>query len=219
MIQSGYLTINCPGDADSTIVKTAPWNGKYRLGTCYHCGWWQGVAMMLVHHWQSNMSDVYFFQERWNKARSIKDTSSKRENIKQHLLFVHAWSGCDTVSSVFGKGKTKLAENITGENRQPLSEVISSPWSNQPEVRDASLKISLCYMEERREPHLQNWGKCRLFFKGSTGTRFDGKTAICRKKIWSIISNSKQQTGDGNWMTKLSPLFWPAEIAPESLTK
>ena len=139
------------------------------------------IPCVFVHHWQSNMSDVYFFQERWNKAWSVKDTSSKSENIKQHLLFVHAWSGCDTVLSVFGKGKTKLAENITGENRQSLSEVISSPWSNQPEVGDASLKISLCYMEERREPHLQNWGKCRLFFKGSTGTQFDGKTAICRK--------------------------------------
>ena len=39
----------------------------------------------------------------------------KVKTFKQHLLFVHAWSGCDTVSSVFGKGKTKLAENITDE--------------------------------------------------------------------------------------------------------
>ena len=42
-------------------------------------------AVMLVHHWQRNMSDVYLFQERWNKAWSIKDGSSKSENIKQHL--------------------------------------------------------------------------------------------------------------------------------------
>ena len=98
------------------------------------------IAVMLFHHWQSNISDVYFFQERWNKAWSIKDASSKSENIKQHLLFVHVWSGCDTVSSAFGKGETKLAENITDDEWQQLSEVISSPWSNKAEVGDASIE-------------------------------------------------------------------------------
>ena len=62
------------------------------------------------------------------------------ENIKQYLLFVHAWSGCETVSSVFGKRKTKLAENITDEKWQQLSEVISSPWGKQAEVGDASFE-------------------------------------------------------------------------------
>ena len=115
LIQSGYSTINYPGDADSTIVKTAL--------DMVNTGWGHvtvvaddtDIAVMLFHHWQSNMSDVYFFQERWNKAWSIKDASSKSENIKQHLLFVHARCGCDTVSSVFGKGKAKLAEDITDE--------------------------------------------------------------------------------------------------------
>ena len=55
------------------------------------------------------------------------------------MLFVHAWSGFDTVSSVFGKGKIKLAENIT-DKWQPLSEVISSPCSNRAEVGDASIE-------------------------------------------------------------------------------
>ena len=149
-------SINCPGDADSTIVKT--------VLDMTSAGWGHvtvvtddtDIAVMLVQHWQSNMSDVYFFQERWNKAWSIKDASSKSENIKQHLLFVHVWSGCDTASSVFGKGKTRLAKNITNEKWQQLSEVISSLWSNQAEVGDHRLKLSLCYMEERREPHLRN---------------------------------------------------------------
>ena len=140
LIQSGYSIINCPGDADSTIVKTALDMANTGRGHVTVVADDTDIAVMLVHHWQSNMSDVYFFQERWNKAWSIKDASSKSENIKQHLLFVHAWSGCDTVSSVFGKGKTKLAENITDEKWQQLSEVISSPWSNQAEVGDASIE-------------------------------------------------------------------------------
>ena len=51
------------------------------------------------------------------------------------MLFVHAWPGCDTVLSMFGKGKIKLAENITDEKLQQLSEVI-----NQAEVGDALIK-------------------------------------------------------------------------------
>ena len=75
------------------------------------------IAVMLVHHWQSNMSDVYFFQERWNKASNIKDASSKSEDIKQHLLFVHAWSCCDTVFSVLGKGKQNWPTTSQTKNR------------------------------------------------------------------------------------------------------
>ena len=115
LIKSGYSTINFPGDAHRTIVKTALDMANTGRGHVTIVADDTDITVMLVHHWQSNMSDVYFFQERWNKTWSIKDASSKSENIKQHLLFVHAWSGCDTVSSVFGKGKTKLAENITDE--------------------------------------------------------------------------------------------------------
>ena len=140
LIQSWYFTINCPGDADSTIVKTTldMANTSWGHGTVVADD--TDIAVMLVHHWQNNMSDVYFFQERWNKVCSITDASSRSENIKQHLLFVYAWSGCDTISSTFGKRKTKLAENITDEKWQQLSEVISSPWGKQAEVGDASIE-------------------------------------------------------------------------------
>ena len=66
------------------------------------------IVVMLVHHWQENMSEVYFLQERWSKAWSVKHASSRNEIIKEHLLFLHSWSGCDTTSAVFGKGKSKL---------------------------------------------------------------------------------------------------------------
>ena len=123
LIQSGYSTINCPDDADRTIVKTALDMANTGWGHVTVVADDTNIAVMLAHHWQSNMSDVYFFQERWNKAWSIKDARSKSENIKQHLLFVHAWSGCDT-----------------DEKWQQLSEVLSSPWSNQAEVGDASIE-------------------------------------------------------------------------------
>ena len=124
--------------ADSTILKTAL--EKAYAEQVIVVADDTDIAVMLVHHWQNHMSDVYFLQERWNKAWSIEKISSKWENVQAHLLFIHAWTGCDTVSSVFGKGKAKLVELIAKEEWQHISEVISSPWSNHTEVGNASIK-------------------------------------------------------------------------------
>lgn len=44
---------------------------------------------------------------------SVKDVSSKVDPvIKKNILFIHAWSGCDTTSSTFGHSKTKLMKTI-----------------------------------------------------------------------------------------------------------
>ena len=61
--------------------------------------------------------------------------------IKSHLLFLHAWPGCDTVSSVFGKGKATLPEALAKSVKlKEISETMCSPWSNSKEVGDASIK-------------------------------------------------------------------------------
>ena len=44
---------------------------------------------------------------------SVKDVSSKVDSvIKNNILFIHAWSGCDTTSSTVGHGKTKLMKAL-----------------------------------------------------------------------------------------------------------
>ena len=32
--------------------------------------------------------------------------------MKQHLLFVHAWSGCDSTSAILGKGKPSFFQFV-----------------------------------------------------------------------------------------------------------
>ena len=53
------------------------------------------------------MTDI-FLQERWNKAWSIKDCHSIINDIKDHLLFIHSWFGCDTTSSILVNVKVIL---------------------------------------------------------------------------------------------------------------
>ena len=139
--EEGISIINCPGDADSTIVETALEIAQKNLGPVTVVADDTDIVVMLVHHWQENMSEVYFLQERWSKAWSVKHASSRNEIIKEHLLFLHSWSGCDTTSAVFGKGKPKLVETlIKSDSWKKLSGVISNPWSYQLEVGNASIK-------------------------------------------------------------------------------
>eukprot|EP00794_Sanderia_malayensis_P019666 gene19666-21613_t len=100
MKEHGIFTINCPGDADSAIVETAIQAAKKNLGSVTVVADDTDIAVMLVHHYQENISEVFFLQERSNKAWNVKEASSRNEGIKKHFLFLHAWSGCDTTSSV-----------------------------------------------------------------------------------------------------------------------
>ena len=62
------------------------------------------VGVMLLYHYQNQISDIYFLQERGKKCWSIKE-DLKEVTCKEHLLFIYAWSGCDTTSSIFRKVK------------------------------------------------------------------------------------------------------------------
>ena len=138
---AGYATINCAGDTDSTIVKTALTYAEAKSGIVTVVADDTDIAVMLVHHLNNNMSDMYFLQERWSRAWSIKTVSMTNTAIKSHLLFLHARSGCDTVSSVFGKGKATLPEALAKSVKlKEISETMCSPWSNSKEVGDASIK-------------------------------------------------------------------------------
>lgn len=134
--------INCSGDADSEIVKEAINQASDRI---------QGaavvvvaddtdIAVMLLYHWKDWMNDIYFLQERSNRAWSMKRSQTNVEEVKEHLLFLHSWSGCDTTSSIFGKGKGNMV-NILKKSPplQESSRVMMNPDSSQEEVGDASV--------------------------------------------------------------------------------
>ena len=94
--EEGISIISCPGDADSTIVETALETAQKNLGPVTVAVDDTDKVVMLVHHWQKNMSKVYFLQDLCSKAWSVKHANSRNEIIKEHLVFLHSWSGCDT---------------------------------------------------------------------------------------------------------------------------
>ena len=59
------------------------------------------VLVLLMYHWKQNMADVYFLSE-VKKNMMVWKIRDSWPTTTSHLLFLHAWSGCDTTSATFG---------------------------------------------------------------------------------------------------------------------
>ena len=117
LLQVGYSTINCPGNADSTIVKTALEiaDSKQVIVVADDTD----VVLMLVHHWQNHMSDVYFLARTMGQGLEYQECQFQMRKYQRTLAFYPCMI----------KGKAKLVEALTKEE-----------WSNQTEVGKASIK-------------------------------------------------------------------------------
>ena len=73
------------------------------------------IMVMLFYHWQDDMASIFIQKVTGGAKRqlvgpsiihSIQDVSAEVDPlIKNNILFIHAWSGCDTTSSTFGNNK------------------------------------------------------------------------------------------------------------------
>ena len=65
------------------------------------------ILCLLIHHFTENHNEIVMTTR--NGSHSIsKIVNALDANIKRILLFVHSFSGCDTVSSIHGFGKVKI---------------------------------------------------------------------------------------------------------------
>ena len=104
--------MNCNGDADTTIVKTAINQATLSSNPVVVVTDDTDIAIVRLYHWKDCMVDIIFFPERLQKGGSVKSITPFLTTIKEYLLFIHAWSGCDTVSAPFGNGKASFLQLI-----------------------------------------------------------------------------------------------------------
>ena len=73
------------------------------------------VAVMLVHHWEDELHDIVFSSHQAKKKWSVKSScATLSADIKDVLLFIHAFSGCDSTSALFGIGKATILKKFQG---------------------------------------------------------------------------------------------------------
>ena len=75
---------------------------------------------------------------------SRKITERLNLAIVKNILFIHAWSGCDTTSAIFNKGKTALMKLIAKWDRKVL-DIICFTFNNThvtlEEIGKAEVKL------------------------------------------------------------------------------
>ena len=111
LIAGGNTVEQSTDDADTMIVSAALKSALIRK-TVTVFGNDTDLIVMLLHHWSEEMTNIlvrseYAIKEgKLLKQLSITEaTSMLSVTLLQHLLFIHAFGGCDTTSAIHDKGK------------------------------------------------------------------------------------------------------------------
>lgn len=141
----GMVVVNCDDDADTTIVETAI--DKASDSTVLVVADDTDISILLLYHWRPEMEDILLHQECSGLTWSIQKAQNNCIDIKEHLLFLHAFSGCDTTSAIHRKGKARIVKLLRKSHHfQDASKVISKSDSTSSEIETATkTAFSLLY--------------------------------------------------------------------------
>ena len=137
----GHWDIQSKGDADTLIVSAA-----LDLATCNKITIViaddTDILVLLLHH-NTTVSDILLVSERSSGRYNIGEIISQTHPIiLKHILFIHAWGGCDTTSAIFGKGKISILQKLQMSTEiHSLSCTFENCSSSQLEIEQAGLQI------------------------------------------------------------------------------
>ena len=139
-----HTVINCVEDAD-TMIASAALSCAAQGTPVTVIADDADVLMLLIRHFKEGMSNLVFSSEKSSKTWSIVDIVQQIGPVLQrYILFVHAWLGCDTTSSIFEQGKTSIIKKLLSSKLlQSLATLICDVNTEVDEVVDAGRKIFL----------------------------------------------------------------------------
>ena len=105
----GYVVGQSANDADTLIVKHALQSAKSGNPTVVVADD-TDIIVLLMHQYQMNtMEDVFFQSEATRRSKSgLRIISIRKAVINYDAEILYTWSGCDSVSAIFGQGKRKV---------------------------------------------------------------------------------------------------------------
>ena len=110
--REGHDVRNSLGDADTQIVSAALEYAEDNNKDVVVVAADTDILVLLMFHWKNGMH-LYMLSDASNKGDKeiwkIEDlVKSTGDVITSHILFIHAWSGCDTTSALFGQGNLQF---------------------------------------------------------------------------------------------------------------
>ena len=118
--EKGCTVMNAEGDADYDIVQSAIAVSEYKTTTLI--GDDTDLLILLLHHMDSHKKTLYFRSDKKSKEQRLYNINTLKECLGQQLcsqlLFIHAFTGCDTTSRVFGMGKKPFFQKVAKGDEQ-----------------------------------------------------------------------------------------------------
>ena len=144
----GFKAVLCPSDADTTIVKTCL---QFQDKPVTVLADDTDILCLLLHHMyhSNNKNEIYLknMTIQSNKdervSYNINDIirSTKKEYL-EHLLFCHAFTGCDTTSQIHNFGKKSIFSKLKmSKDLQHLSEQFYQASATVNEIGNASIRV------------------------------------------------------------------------------
>lgn len=162
LISDGHTVLKAISDADMIIVKTVlqiASNGN--SVTVFPND--TDIIVMLAHHWKEGMATVLVRSDICRKGYmtakqlNIGEVSQLlRSDIKDLLLFIHAFGGCDTTSAIFEKGKgllVKLLEKSTEAKK--VEACFQNNYASKEEIGIAGKTIFALLYNGNKDDSLQ----------------------------------------------------------------
>lgn len=113
----GCEVINAPGDADVEIVKNAVQSAVTRSTTLI--GEDTDLLVLLLFYAKATDKDLYFRSDKAKACAPYHINELKTilgDELCSQLLFIHAYTGCDSTSRIYGVGKkTVFQKFVTGD--------------------------------------------------------------------------------------------------------
>ena len=113
--------------------------------------------LVLLLHQESPIHKLYFApQPKRNAKARVWDIKQVKNDIgpfaRKHILFLHAFLGCDTTSRIFGIGKGTILKKFNlSIALQQAANVFDSPISNHEEIASAGEKAFVALYNGKAE--------------------------------------------------------------------
>ena len=240
LLKAGYQVIHAVDDADVLIVKTAI-SCSEKSDTVV-IGEDTDLLVLLCHHVPLENFNVYFWSEGKNiSSKAVKCWDIKKtkvvlgESVCRCLPFLHAITGCDTTSRMFGISKGAALKKMNGDELKECAEVFNSNSSKDDIVKAGENAIVMLYggvviegldlLRFRKFVHkVTTSSKCvqvHTIPPTSAAAAYHSMRVYYQVQTWTRTSNDLVAL-DWGWSyddNKLVPIKTHLAPAPESLLK
>ena len=120
LIKRGCHIIQSPVDADVDIVKAAVERSRVCTCTTTLVGEDTDLLILLLHYTRTDNETLYFRSDTNKQSKDHKDKvyninllkETVGDDVCNELLFLHAYTGCDSTSRIFDIGKKSAFQKL-----------------------------------------------------------------------------------------------------------